>query len=177
MFWVDSDGQHGLIVAVTDQTPGVTWDDSNNLATFNIDTVTGSRAYGTYAGKVNTLMIATQQNTNITTNITLGLGPNPATTVSSAAQIAIQHTIAADGATACNTTNVCYADWYLPSLWEANAMANQDSYNYGAQLSGSYWTSQEANPADAFTNDFSSNMQFVTHKDNTNTHIRLIRAF
>ena len=113
IFWVDASGQHGLITAMSDQSNGVSW---NNTVYKN----TGTLGTGLYAGQMNTtLAVATQ------------VGDSTATF---AAKVAADYRVQGDGS-ACpaidaggasnipNIDNPCYGDWYLPSIFELSVLA------------------------------------------------------
>ncbi len=172
IFWVEPDGQHGLIAAKTDQAYGVLWLDSN----YPYFAVTGAAGNGLYAGRANTILIVSQQNTLITVNALSSI-------VNSAAQVAVAYSRLADG-TGCTfgSTQTCYSDWYLPSLYElqllnrvtpgASTITNMN-YQY-------YWSSTESEQiptTNAYVADFLSGGPSDHSKASVSVATRVIRAF
>jgi hypothetical protein len=98
VFYVYDNGQHGLIVAMTDQSTGIRW--SGGTVTYTM-----ALADGVGAGKANTAIIIASQ----------GHGDG----VSYAARICNEYSVTIGGVT--------YGDWYLPSKYELNLMFLQKS--------------------------------------------------
>jgi hypothetical protein len=93
VFYVDVNGQHGLEAALTDQSPGIRWD--NGGASTN----TEARGDGVGAGEMNTMLIIANQGSDSST-YAAGLCANLVIT----------------------NAGVDYGDWYLPSKFELNLM-------------------------------------------------------
>ncbi len=154
VFWVDADGQHGLIASEpgqTDNTNLIRWDDANNTIQRRYNT--GARGDGIYAGIHNTAIIVAQQYVWNTANA-LPQTPPSLTPVSSAAQVAADYSVQEDGLSACDdrdspvdpTANQkCYGDWYLPSIVELKLLSNFVRNNVGTiWFAPVYWSSTEA---------------------------------
>jgi len=115
VFYVDADGQHGLIAAKADQgTSGIQWYNGTVR-------VTGTAGDGLGAGSMNTaIIVATQIRDNQSGNF--------------AAKVAADYSVQEDGVTPCTVaqglshppvTETCYGDWYLPSKVELNLLYTQ----------------------------------------------------
>ena len=167
IFYVSSDGKHGLETARNDQSNGIQW--SNGILR-----VTGTKGDGINAGEMNTaIIIATQISDDQTGNF--------------AAKIAADYSIQGDGVTRCSTssaTETCYGDWYLPSRHELNLMYENIGPtsilgNVGG-FSGIYWSSTEVdgtNTAEsAWAQFFVTGQSFFDTKLYPNK-VRAVRAF
>ena len=124
VFLVDANGEHGLIAAKADQGTDIQW--WNGKLRF-----TGATGDGVGAGSMNTtIIIATQ------------IGDNPRGDF--AAKLAADYRVQEDGVTPCTRSviDICYADWYLPSLQELKLMFAQANV-VGGLNEGSYWSSVE----------------------------------
>jgi hypothetical protein len=153
VFWVDADGQHGLIAAKADQ-GAATWSDANNPSqsyywtgtTGNYpNDVSGPMGDGLYGGAMNTTSIVAQQNTLSTLQSLNGVNPYPLK-VASAAQLVMDYAVYDDGVSDCRSgsgVNQCYGDWYLPGINELNLL-----YNVRKMIGGFsnryYWSSTES---------------------------------
>jgi hypothetical protein len=141
IFWVDSQGQHGLIASKSDQVLS-TWDNGNAK-------ITGAIADGIGAGLMNTSTIIAAQ---ITDN-TIG---------NFAAKAAAQFKVQEDGITPCTladgyqyppVSETCYGGWYLPSKVELNLLNNARLANVVSGFIASwYWSSTET---DVYNNAWS----------------------
>lgn len=152
VFWVDADGQHGLIAAKADQ-GAATWSDANNPSqsyywtgtTGNYpNDVSGPMGDGLYGGAMNTTSIVAQQNTLSTLQSLNGVNPYPLK-VASAAQLVMDYAVYDDGVSECRSgsgVNQCYGDWYLPGINELNLLYNVREL-IGGFSNRSYWSSTE----------------------------------
>ena len=107
VFYVDDSGQHGLIAALADRSTGIQWYNGTNK-------FTGTTGDGLYAGAMNTaIIIAAQMNDNPAGNF--------------AAKVAADYSVQEDGVTPCtgSAAEICYGDWYLPSMVELNLLYQQ----------------------------------------------------
>ena len=192
VFWVDADGQHGLIASESGQTDNnnlIRWDDANNTIQRGYNT--GARGDGIYAGIHNTAIIVAQQYVWNTANA-LPVTPASTTPVSSAAQVAADYSVQEDGLSPCtntdsyadypNTNQKCFGDWYLPSLVELKlfynfASNNRDTIWYGGQ----YWSSTEASRYPfsqlAWQLNFYNGSPTAVEKYNGRGYVRVVRAF
>ena len=141
IFWVDAEGQHGLIAAKSDQSAGASWFDTNVASAYQFN-YTGTTGDGIYAGIANTTMIVAQQNA-LSTQASIA-NASALTLVASAAQKAADYSIQEDGVLACTgaVSETCYGDWYLPSKVELNLLYNQNTV-VGGFAGGNYWSSTE----------------------------------
>ncbi len=155
IFYVSADGQHGLIAAKEDQGGRRPWSNVTYTAgatTFNANyTVTGTSGDGLFAGVMNTALIVGTQIHYNPTGIFAGL-------------VAANFSIQSDGISNCAsnaTGEMCFGDWYLPSLTEMSQLVqvNHQYPEYGLNLvkcstvtKSAYWTSTESNGADEATN-------------------------
>ncbi|MBN2669393.1 MAG: hypothetical protein JXR60_09195 [Bacteroidales bacterium] len=149
IFWLDATGQHGLIVATADQSPGIPW--YNQTLRY-----TGTTGDGLYAGAMNTTMIiATQMADNQMGNF--------------AAKICADYSVTVSGIT--------YGDWYLPSKYELNLLYLQKT-TVGGISSDIYWSSTESSSSSssAWIQNFNLGNQFPIAKNNA-CLVRAIRAF
>ena len=119
IFWLDATGQHGLIVATSDQSSGIHWYNGTNRTT-------GTSGDGLYAGAMNTAMIvASQMNDNQSGSF--------------AAKLCADYG---------GSDLVPEGDWYLPSLYEWKLLAAQ-TYILPRLFEAVYWTSTEVNGSSA----------------------------
>jgi hypothetical protein len=147
IFWLDGTGQHGLIVATTDQSTGIQWYNG----TFRY---TGATGDGLYAGAMNTtILVATQIADNQTGNF--------------AAKVCADYSVIVDGVT--------YGDWYLPSKYELNLLYLQKDL-IGGFASAYYWSSSELSDGIAWSQGFGDGNQQGGFKTGT-SRVRAIRAF
>lgn len=127
VIWVDEAGQHGLIAATHDQVLNIPWwNGAQNLS------VTNAHATGIGAGRTNTVLIVSRLSQDDPEGVFAALG---------CAYFSVQ----ADGEKPCDdggSGKACYADWYLPSLFELNLMYHQKVHI--PVLDGDYyWSSTE----------------------------------
>jgi hypothetical protein len=176
IFWVDADGQHGLIAAKADQSSGIQWYNGTPFQTH-------ATADGIYAGAKNTeIIIATQTTVGLvcgesTVPSYCSAGPGTATG-DYAALIAANYSVQDNGIDSCTgaVSETCYGDWYLPSKVELNLLYNQKTV-VGGFASYYYWSSTELDSNDAWFQDFLNGGQGFVNKDNTNIGVRAVRAF
>ena len=179
IFYVDADGQHGLIAALANQ-----FKDNLSIQWYNgTYRTTGATGDGLYAGAMNTtLIIAMQMNDNEGGSF--------------AAKLAADYSVQADGVTPCPTAshvyNIpndanCYGDWYLPSTFELGKLlesrtisAEVDSY-LGRPTQ--YWSSTESSDLKAWLVDESvypyldQGLKYENHGKRTYARVRSIRKF
>ncbi len=158
VFWVDATGQHGLVCAKTDQSPGERWYAGTNGIT---------RAYGNgpLSGQANTSIIIAAQ---------LAIGDdgfNYAANICNELQIT-------EGAKT-------YGDWYLPSKHELSLMYdNRIAINISAIARGGsgfasafYWSSSESNSLNAWIQRFNDGYQSGNGLKSSSNRVRAVRAF
>ena len=147
VFYVYDGGQHGLIAATSDQSPGgIRWYGGSN-------TNTRARADGIGAGLKNTAIIIANQ--------------GPVDGNAFAATVCNEYSVTVDGVT--------YGDWYLPSIYELNLLYTQKSIVGG--FSGVvYWSSTENTDNTAWFWHFGTGGHLFTGKGNT-YNVRAVRAF
>ena len=174
IFWVDPEGQHGLIAAKADQSAGVSWFDTNVASAYQFN-YTGTTGDGIYAGIANTTMIVAQQNA-LSTQASIA-NASALTLVASAAQKAADYSIQEDGVLACTgaVSETCYGDWYLPSKVELNLLYNQNTV-VGGFAYDYYWSSTEYGSNYAWYQNFNLGYQTITYKYFT-VRVRAVRAF
>ena len=175
IFWVDADGQHGLIAAKTDQSTGVQWYNGTYFQTH----ATGD---GIYAGAKNTeIIIATQTTVGLVCGeaavpsyCSAGLGT---ATGDYAALIAANYSIQEDGVQACTgaVSETCYGDWYLPSKVELNLLYKEKSVVGGFAIDY-YWSSTEDDSNYAWFQSFTNGYASYNGKNFTD-RVRAVRAF
>ncbi|MFH2141691.1 MAG: hypothetical protein ABIJ97_04670 [Bacteroidota bacterium] len=156
VFWVNENGQHGLICAKTDHPNSIYWHNS-------VDRVTNATGDGFGAGKLNTMLqIALQTNDNTSGNF--------------AAKVCLNYSV---------TEGVDnYSDWYLPSKWEIHQMfLNKSIINSTAIFNGGtaflddyYWSSTESDANNAWTEFFISENQIAVLKIESK-RVRAVRTF
>ena len=183
IFWVDADGQHGLIASLADQggALGASWYDANNV-NFKLFS-TGTTGDGIYAGIVNTSSLNSQQNG--AGLLSVGCFSATATVVDSAAQLAADYSIKDNGLDACTGVvgETCWGDWYLPSKFELNLLLNQSASLGGLALESgnSYWSSTEIDIQNASAQYLdippAGPLSAASQSKNASNHVRAIRAF
>lgn len=169
VFWVQADGQHGLIAAMTDQIASISWNNGLNK-------VTNTGGDGIGSGSMNTAMIV-----QIQTNDTVQTGNG--TTGVFAALVAANYSVQDDGVSACSgsVSETCWGDWYLPSKFELNLLYQQ-RFIVGGFTAYLYWSSTEFIQSKvpqnntAWAQDFSNGTQWVTGTQGSEP-VRSIRAF
>ena len=183
IFWVDPEGQHGLIAAKTDQSSGIQWYNGTYFAT-------NATADGIYAGAKNTeVIISTQTNVGLACSdpgpnpiypyyCTLDSSTVPASTAPYAALVAANYSIQDDGTSLCTgaATETCYGDWYLPSKFELNLLYAQKSV-VGGFASLTYWSSAENRSNYAWLQSFSNGYQYTYGFKDYTGRVRVVRAF
>lgn len=166
VFWLDSTGEHGLIASNTDlnKGQGIQW---RNGASGN--RVTNAKGDGIGSGETNTRIIISQQ----TIDNQKG---------SFAALQASNFQVLADGLTPCKTPiakdSICYGGWYLPSAFELQLMhSNLHQANLSSFAPEYYWSSTEADVANAWMIDFATGELVASNKANTLGQVRAIAHF
>lgn len=157
VFWVDESGEHGLVCAKSDQSPGIRWYAGKTGST-------QAKGDGPLAGKQNTAII-------IAAHIAIGDDGSLY-----AARICNSFKSTEGG--------FSYADWYLPSIEELSLMyTNRLKINETALANGGtafspnyYWTSTESYAAHAFYVSMGSGLVDSSNKAMTYL-VRAIRAF
>ena len=183
IFWVDPEGQHGLIAAKADQSSGIQWYNGTYFAT-------NATADGIYAGAKNTeVIISTQTNVGLACSdpgpnpiypyyCTLDSSTVPASTAPYAALVAANYSIQDDGTSLCTgaATETCYGDWYLPSIVELNLLRTQKLV-VGGFANSFYWSSTEYDSDGAWGQYFGNGAQGYLNKYNPNFQVRAVRTF
>lgn len=122
VFYVDSNGTHGL-VANTNYRADQIWD--GGLSQTYSDFLVNSTGNGIGAGAMNTSLIVGAQSAYA------ALQSSPYTLTNMAAQYCVNLSAKSDGITSCSAPGTagepCYADYYLPSLYELNQMYLQNA--------------------------------------------------
>jgi Collagen triple helix repeat (20 copies) len=167
VFYVDADGQHGLIAAKADQSTGIPWYNG-------VWKLVGTAGDGIGAGAMNTAII-------VATQIGDTRGGN------FAAKVAADYSIQDDGVTACTigsglthppVSEICYGDWYLPSKVELNLLYNAKAAGIVSNFNNSYyWSSTEDTTNPTWCQEFSNGFQYNNNKDFKVPRVRAIRAF
>ncbi len=181
IIWVDADGQHGIIAALANQSAGVRWSNGTNY-------FTNATADGIYAGAKNTeVIIATQTSIGLVCGETIK--PTYCNETNSdnitgnfAALVAANYRVQDNGVNVCtgSTNEICWGDWYLPSLFELSLLLDYSLNNsdLGVFVRDNYWSSTETTG----WNDHA----WVRHFANTGTGgggkwlplpVRAVRAF
>ena len=152
VFYVNSNGPHGLVANTAFVGLDNTWDGglSNTTADFQVNSI----ANGIGAGAMNTSLIVGAQS---------AYAALQSTTLSNmAAQYCLQIAVKEDGVTPCGTTGsaeeTCYADYYLPSAYELNQMYLQNGILKIWQSSSDpafLWSSTEVGANAAYRINFS----------------------
>lgn len=164
IFWLDVTNQHGLIVAKIDASrePGVKWANGgrNNKKT-------NALADGINAGNTNTALIVAKAINN--------------KNIHSAALMAANFKVAADGETLCHTpitdNALCFGGWYLPSAYELTLLFNNmQQLNLAYPLATKYWSSTEATDLNAWEQDFITGELAMASKDLV-LSVRPIKSF
>jgi hypothetical protein len=176
IFWVDAEGQHGLIAAKADQSSGIQWYNGTPFQTH----ATGD---GIYAGAKNTeIIIATQTTVGLvcgesTVPSYCSEGPGTATGDYSAL-IAANYSIQEDGVQACRgaVLETCYGDWYLPAKVELNLLYAQKTVVDGT-TDDYYWSSTEASRDGAWVQRFGNGSSYSVNKAGGYIKLRPVRAF
>jgi hypothetical protein len=200
IFWVEPDGQHGLIAARADQSSGIRWYNDTYFAT-------NATADGIYAGAKNTeVIISTQTNVglacsdpslgvtypyycSITHTSTSARSIPPAGTGDYAALVAAKYKVLDDGVTTCGISNfpvseICYGDWYLPSSIELYLLFKASNLDLGPPPSPrpsmyGYWTSTESGDAKVSARIVSRDNPYTgaSHRKDYLLAVRAIRKF
>lgn len=120
IFHVYDSGKHGLIASLADQSSGIIWHNGKAI-------ITGATDNGIGAGAANTRKIIAAQ------------GPGVY-----AAQVAADFKVQGNGTTPCSGTpgEICYRDWYLPSISELNLLYDEENVVPGFASKG-YCSSTE----------------------------------
>lgn len=149
VFYVDSDRQHGLEAAPSDQSIGIRWYNGSY-------TNTEAHGDGVGAGEMNTMLIIANQGSD-SDSYAAGLCANLVIT----------------------NAGIAYGDWYLPSKEELNLMYNNlHVAGKGDFASYFYWSSSEYTDNGAWDQYFLSGIQDVVNKEVANRiRVRAIRAF
>ena len=148
VFFVYDGGQHGLIAATEDQSPGIRWYGGS-------DTNTRARADGIGAGLKNTAIIIANQG-SVDGN-------------AFAATVCNEYSVTAG--------DVTYGDWYLPSKHELELLYLQKvEATVGGFSDNYYWSSTETDNDNAWFQDFGNGFQYNGNKYRTN-NVRAVRAF
>jgi hypothetical protein len=158
IFWVDAEGQHGLIAAKADQSSGIQWYNGTSK-------ITGTSGDGIGAGAMNTaLIVAAQINDTVGGNF--------------AAKVAADYSVQDDGTTDCTgaTNETCYGDWYLPSKVELNLLYAQKTVALFT-LDDYYWSSTEVTSDGAWVQRFDNGTQYSFNKAGSYIKLRPVRAF
>ena len=165
VFYVDETGHHGLISSKIDVgSQGVQW--RNGVGG---NKVTNARGDGIGSGETNTRLIIAQQ----TIDNQNGLF---------AALLAANFQVLEDGVTPCQTPitseSLCYGGWYLPSAFELQLLHNNlHQANLSSFAPEFYWSSTEANVANAWLQNFATGEITASSKSNTIGRVRAISHF
>ncbi|MFI4919607.1 MAG: hypothetical protein ACHP65_08630 [Legionellales bacterium] len=169
VFYVDSTGVHGLIAASTETITNQTWDGGGN------DFVTGANGNGIGAGKMNTSLIVSEQNVNAVTSSAL---------TNMAAQACVNYSIQTDGVTPCSNPGSvagasCYADWYLPSIFELNQMYLSNGIpDFGSSPNDAFlWSSTENDAGTAYRQNVSFSSASLLANKSDASGVWCIRSF
>ena len=147
VFYVYDNGQHGLIAATADQSPGIRWNGGSL-------TNTRARADGVGGGLKNTSIIIANQ--------------GPVDGNAFAATVCNEYSVTIVGVT--------YGDWYLPSKDELNLLYLQKAV-VGGFTNNYYWSSSENSINHAWSEHFNSGSNLLDIKYDTTVSVRAIRAF
>jgi len=150
VFYVYDNGQHGLIVSPNDLSPGSRWYAGGVPGIY---TSTMAKGNGVNSGRLNTAIIIAAQ----------GYGDGE----TYAARICNEYSG--------NTPVSGFGDWYLPSRRELHLLYLQHDL-IGGFAAGPYWSSTEANSAQAWSQDFNTSLQAESTKNST-FRVRAIRSF
>lgn len=170
IFWLDETKQHGLIASKFDlnDNQGIQWrnGDSGNK-------ITNAYSDGIGAGATNTRLIISQQTADNQSG-------------SFAALIAARFSVLEDGEIPCQTpaspNTICYGDWYLPSIYELTLLKASLQPRGLTPFTASfvpdfYWSSTEADVANAWLQNFSTGELVQSDKASTLGRVRAIRKF
>ena len=160
VFWVDAEGQHGLIVAKDDQNGGVPIQWGNG-----VEKLTGTTGDGIGAGAMNTaLIVAAQINDTVGGNF--------------AAKLAADYSVREDGVTACTGSLIetCYGDWYLPSITELNLLSKERPALGLVFIGSTHWSSTETS-ANGAKIKFLGNGIHGSQDKRGSHRVRAVRAF
>ena len=164
IFWVDVDGQHGLIAALADQGTPIDWANG-------IEKRTGARGAGIGAGAMNTALIVAAQ---INDTLEAYCQPTPFCRSGGnfAAYMAVKYSIQDNGTDFChandNAGETCYADWYLPSNFELQKLAYARDCSGATGCDPIYGTFNTINPFYSSSTEFSeSQYSAVSVEDGT----------
>lgn len=157
IFWLDETGEHGLVCAKTDQSPGIRWYAGTHGNT-------RARGDGPFSGEMNTSII-------IAALVAIGDTGSPY-----AARICAELQVTEGSKT--------YRDWYLPSKEELNLMyLNKGTIDATALANGGsafttddYWSSTEYNNLYAWIENFLTGSFYFSDKLATR-YVRAVRAF
>ena len=151
VFYVNSNGTHGLVVNKQFVGLDKTWD--GGLSNCSSDFQVNSIANGIGAGAMNTSLIVGAQSSYAAIQ-----GCN---LLDMAAQFCVSISVKADGVTPCGQTGsaeeMCYSDYYLPSVYELNQMYLQNATLKIWQPGDPafLWSSTEDGVSSAYRIDFS----------------------
>lgn len=163
VFFVDTTGQHGLIAAKRDASEGsVAWQNGESG-----EKIINAQGNGITAGETNTRLIIAEQ------TIDDQQGLFAALVAANFSTDATEQSCPAGSP----ATTTCYGGWYLPSLYELNLMRLHLSLQGLGDLTGTYWSSTEANVSEAWAEDFGTGEQIRIDKANTDLRVRPIRSF
>lgn len=175
VFYVNSNGTHGL---VANTIPGLeqTWD--GGLSQTVSDFVVNATGNGIGAGAMNTSLIVGAQSAYA------ALQSPPYTLTNMAAQYCVNLSAKSDGVTACDDPGTagepCYADYYLPSLYELNQMYLQNAILHiwpNDSNAAFLWSSSEAGVNDAFRINFSNGAATPSAEKGAQSSAWCIRQF
>tara|TARA_B110000046_G_C13001826_1_gene402529 strand:- start:229 stop:2169 length:1941 start_codon:yes stop_codon:yes gene_type:complete len=160
VFWVDSTGQHGLVVALEDAggSSAMDWNAGTTSSGLNLETL--AQSSGMYAGKMNTAII-------IAAHAAAANNGN-----NFAARACNEYTYTQNG--------VEYSDWYLPSkdelhLIKTSGVGAPNLYSYN------YWSSTEHDANNAYSEvlgNYANNYNSFKPKDTgEDIKVRAVRSF
>ncbi|WP_133129026.1 DUF1566 domain-containing protein [Legionella nagasakiensis] len=167
VFWVDDTGQHGLIAAVADNNnaAGVNWRNTVNKLTGT------AGSDGIFAGIKNNAQIMAIQIPDGNNNF--------------AAKVCANYRVQDDGVTPCpapgavgaTAGDTCYADWYLPSIFELKQLFLQRG-TVGGFDAVVYWSSTEVDSDNAYSASFALAQATPNARGKGNSlRVRCIRPF
>lgn len=162
IFWVDETRQHGLVVAKIDanQGVGVSWQNGESG-----DKTTNALGNGIYAGLSNTHLIVSQQTIDDQEGHFAALS-------------AQSFSVLSDGVSACTEYQLCYGNWYLPSLIELHLLrTNLYDKGIGNFSSNLYWSSTEANVNQSLAFNWVTGESISLDKSSSEPLVRPIHSF
>ncbi len=180
IFYVYDGGQHGLIAAKQDLFSGEGQYSISTFSWFNLSYYwdgessyyyyymsTGAKSDGLGAGKMNTSLIILSQ--------TIYNYQYESSSNDFAAKLCVDYS-------ASDVNEIMYGDWYLPSRYELDLLQKSQENVPTLNLSTEYyWSSTEADDANAWFQDFSSGDQVSIYgsgsKSDIVAHVRPIRSF